>query len=244
MDYAQKIEMDEDKALKLNEELVQRFPKEKRAFHFLGMKYTRDSRIRDAIAVYEQATELDSTWGSGYNQLGYSYASVGEFDKAEQALRKYVKLAPNEPNPYDSLGEVYLMMGRLDDAILNFKRVLEIVTDWLNVIQLARIYAIKENYSAALEQYDRYLSWRVFPSFRATAMRNKALAYFHLGRYREAHKILKEQIAIADSGGVALHKATAHELIAFIYAAQGDTDSAERQLKTCLEIRLQERGRT
>ncbi|MEE9169291.1 MAG: protein kinase, partial [bacterium] len=141
MDYAQMIEMDEDKALQLNEELVQRFPKEKRAFHFLGIKYTRDSRIRDAIAVYEQVTELDSTWGPGYNQIGYSYASVGEFDKAEKALRKYAKLAPNEPNPYDSLGEVYQMMGRLDDAILNFKRVLEIVTDWLNVIQLARIYA-------------------------------------------------------------------------------------------------------
>ena len=87
---------DRDKALKLNEELVQRFPKEKRAFHFLGIKYTRDSRIQDAIAAYERVTELDSTWGPGYNQIGYSYASVGEFDKAEQALRKYAKLAPNE----------------------------------------------------------------------------------------------------------------------------------------------------
>ncbi len=238
MDYAQKIELNREKALKLNEELVRRFPKEKRAFLFLGAKYRFDSRIYDAIAAYQRATELDPTWGPGFNALGYCYAAIGEFEKAERTLRKYVELAPNEANPYDSLGEIYLMMGRLDDAILNFKRVREIIPDWLNTIQLARIYEIKQDYTAALEQYDSYLSWPLFPGFRATAMRNKALAYFHLGRYPEAHKILNAQIAIADSGRVELHKATAHELMAFVYTAQGDKNNAERQLKICLEIRL------
>ena len=47
-------------------------------------------------------------YGGGYNSLGYSYMAIEEMDKAKAAFEKYIELAPNEPNAYDSMGEYYM----------------------------------------------------------------------------------------------------------------------------------------
>ncbi len=38
-------------------------------------------------------------YATAYNQLGYLYSRSREYDKAIEAMEKYVKLLPNEPNP-------------------------------------------------------------------------------------------------------------------------------------------------
>ncbi|MCB9351384.1 MAG: tetratricopeptide repeat protein [Lewinellaceae bacterium] len=55
--------------------------------------------------------ELRPEYGGGYNTLGYNYMALQEMDKAKAAFEKYIELAPNEPNAYDSMGEYYLNTG-------------------------------------------------------------------------------------------------------------------------------------
>ena len=55
--------------------------------------------------------ELRPEFGGGYNTLGYNYMALQEMDKAKAAFEKYLILAPDEPNAYDSMGEYYLNTG-------------------------------------------------------------------------------------------------------------------------------------
>ena len=50
------------------------------------------------------------------NRLGYAEAYAGNLDAAVAALHRYRELRPEEANPLDSLGDVYLYFGRLADA--------------------------------------------------------------------------------------------------------------------------------
>lgn len=48
--------------------------------------------------------------------LGYLELSRGNYELAIEHMQKYAFLAPDLANPHDSLGEVYLAIGRYEDA--------------------------------------------------------------------------------------------------------------------------------
>ena len=58
----------------------------------------------------------------------YAYALL--FDgRHEEAIREFqanVRLAPREPNPYDSLGEGYLVAGEPEKAVIAYAQALNI----------------------------------------------------------------------------------------------------------------------
>jgi tetratricopeptide (TPR) repeat protein len=78
-----------------------------------------------AIEHYEAAIALNPRSKIAYNQLLYTYENIGKLDYAIDAFNKYVLLAQDEPNPYDSMGEVLQIEGRIDDAISYFKKALK-----------------------------------------------------------------------------------------------------------------------
>ena len=43
-----------------------------------------------------------------YNQLGYAYMDLGEFEKAIEAFDNYMRLAPGIANPFDSKGDYFM----------------------------------------------------------------------------------------------------------------------------------------
>lgn len=52
-----------------------------------------------------------------YNNIGYLYAYDGLFKEAVDNLEKYKRHAANQLNPYDSLAEIYIAIGRYYEAI-------------------------------------------------------------------------------------------------------------------------------
>ncbi len=66
-----------------------------------------------------------------YNLLGYLHANRGDFSKAISTLKRYKELAPNEPNPYDSMGEIYLYQGDYKNAENCFKQALAVNENFL-----------------------------------------------------------------------------------------------------------------
>jgi predicted Zn-dependent protease len=81
--YAQYVETDLAKAISISEELVRKYPREKSAIFALGQKYLLTGRTAEAIQVVEQGVALDPSFRTGYNTLGYMYASVQNYEKAE-----------------------------------------------------------------------------------------------------------------------------------------------------------------
>lgn len=79
-------------------------------------------RLEQGIAFYEAALALDRSQTEYWNNLGYAYAYAGKLDKAVEALRTYVSLAPQSANASDSLGEVYLRAGKFAEAAQHFEQ--------------------------------------------------------------------------------------------------------------------------
>ena len=57
--------------------------------------------------------------GSGHfhNHYGYTLIDHGLYTEAEREFRAYIRVSPNEANPYDSLAELFLLTGRPEEAI-------------------------------------------------------------------------------------------------------------------------------
>ena len=108
------------------EQLASVYPQDERAHFVLGAFLFGQQDPRAAIEHFKKANELAPDYSAPYNQMGYAYRQVGDYDNAEKAFQKYIQLIPNDPNPYDSYGELLLKMGRFDDSIVQYRKALAI----------------------------------------------------------------------------------------------------------------------
>lgn len=115
--------------------LVAAYPNDERAHFNLGGYYFGQQDYPAAIEQYKKATELEPSYSTAYNLLGYAYRQSGDFAGAEKAFQKYIQLIPSDPNPYDSYAELLLKMGRFDDSIAQYRKALEIDPNFLNAHQ-------------------------------------------------------------------------------------------------------------
>jgi len=145
--YASVIERDPEKQLRLLRELVDKFPDDKGAHFELGRYFYLSGHDTEAVAEYEKAVAIDPNYAPAFNQLGYSYARLGDFDKAVRSLERYAELNPGLPNPIDSIAEMYVFMGNLDEAAAKYQAALAMKPDFYNSCAgLAYVYALEEDY--------------------------------------------------------------------------------------------------
>lgn len=237
MDYARFVVEDREKSVQLNRELVKRFPKEKIAFHYLATKLSSDGKTSEAIEVQNQTIRLDPNFSHAYNHLGYCYARLGDYEKALMNMREFASLAGQIPNAFDSLAELLLLAGKLDEAAFNARRAQEIEPRWDGGrLKLGYIYALEEEYDECLNQYDKYSSPEEEPGIRLFGLRHHALVCFLLGRYRQALRLLHDQRSLASSVGNPLLTAEAHVLSAFVHAEANEISRAHDELRSALEL--------
>ncbi|UCD94734.1 MAG: tetratricopeptide repeat protein, partial [Candidatus Zixiibacteriota bacterium] len=97
---------------------------------------------------------------------------------------------PDEPNPYDSRGDLYAYNGKLDEAIASYRKALEIGPDFLTSIRnLGNMYLFKGDYAKAESLYQVLAS---FPNKNTRANGRLHLAKIPLrqGKFQEALRIL------------------------------------------------------
>jgi tetratricopeptide (TPR) repeat protein len=125
-----------------------------------------------------------------YGNMGHAYLALRRFDKAEDSLKKAVKLNPHEPRYHYLLGLVYSASGMISDALEEFECAVRIGGD--------------------KSEYQRALGWAKFVSGqtgtgirrlkKALDLDNKnvyayadlASCYMKINRFNEARRILKE----------------------------------------------------
>ena len=73
-------------------------------------------RYEDAKRAWQRALAAAPDDVNLLNQLGYAAAYAGDLNTATQALQRYQSLRPGDANPFDSLGDVYFVLGNLHEA--------------------------------------------------------------------------------------------------------------------------------
>ena len=92
---------------------------------YLIQKELPPDQISVAIAEYEKAVSLSPNDYRLWMDLGHALEQAGEFDRAEQALREAVKLAPSYAYPRWLLGNLLLRADRYTEAFAELRRASE-----------------------------------------------------------------------------------------------------------------------
>jgi eukaryotic-like serine/threonine-protein kinase len=110
-------------AARLLETVVRQFPKEIQPRMDFGIQLVILGKYAESLPVYEEILRLDPKQPRALNFLAYSYAKVGDPPKALAAVDKYADfLPPNDPNPIDTRGDVYMLSSQFDAAIAEYKK--------------------------------------------------------------------------------------------------------------------------
>jgi tetratricopeptide (TPR) repeat protein len=73
----------------------------------------KTTRYPDAIKYIRKAVELEPMNGAYLDSLGWAYFKMGNFESAEDNLRKAVERTSTDPTVHDHLGDLYEKTGRI-----------------------------------------------------------------------------------------------------------------------------------
>lgn len=122
--YAAHLRGEHDAELALLNTVGGAFPDDPNVSFWMGAEYYSLGRYDEAVAAFRRTSAADPAYAGAYNLLGYTAMAQGDDAAAERAFREYIRLAPDEANPYDSFGEFHLLRGRYDEAAPLFEQAL------------------------------------------------------------------------------------------------------------------------
>jgi tetratricopeptide (TPR) repeat protein len=101
-------------------------PRNTMALNYLGyMLADRGVRLDEALNLIKKAVQQEPQNGAYLDSLGWAYFKMGNYEMAEEALRKAMDHIGNDPTVHDHMGEVFAKTGRLKLAAAQWERALE-----------------------------------------------------------------------------------------------------------------------
>jgi serine/threonine protein kinase/tetratricopeptide (TPR) repeat protein len=186
------------------------------------------------LAVYycRQVLEIDPSFKRAYNQMAYAYDRMDKPDSSIWAINQYIALAPDEPNPYDTRGDLYAYSGRLDEALASYRKAEEMKPDFVvSTLKVGNIYLFRGQYARAESCY------RIVASSNDKWDRCEARVYLaavpvHRGRFDAALEALRDGIGADQMEGTTqLYCAHKHRLAADIHLERGEYESAREEAR-------------
>ncbi len=166
------------------DELIEKFPDTDQAYALAASLYAPVTGV-----VYDPAKWL-TTSAAGAAALprssltrivfAYTLLGLGRYKEALGEFDAYVRLAPREPNPFDSLAEAYLVMGAPEKALDTYSRALTIDPTFAGS-RIGRAWSL-----ASLGRYDDAILEGPPQFLLANWSSVRALVLSRVGRYREA----------------------------------------------------------
>jgi TolB-like protein/tetratricopeptide (TPR) repeat protein len=146
------------KALSLNDEHYG-------AHQALGYLYLFKKEHDKAIATAERAIAINPNGADAYALLGTLFSAIGKPEEGIKLIRKAIRLNPIPPPLYISfLGDAYYILGRYEDAIEVYKRVLKRTPNSLLIhLSLTANYVASGREEEARQQAEKVLE--LDPSF-------------------------------------------------------------------------------
>ena len=183
-----------NKAAEILEKLLQKYPREQNAYQDLARIYIGLLDYEKGAQTYLAGLSQDSLDKNLWNSLAYLYAGLNRREQAFDAVDRYLKLAPGEPNPYDSKGELYFVFGELDSFLYWYQKALSFRTDFQSVEKMGFNAVLRQDYAGA-EKYFRQFGSTPDKSQKAWAEIDLNLIPLHRGQLKSARNQLLGKLA-------------------------------------------------
>jgi tetratricopeptide (TPR) repeat protein len=188
-------EGDGERALRLQEELVARYPDEAGAYSRLSVLYR--SVLGDsekAMRVLERGVRAVPTDGPLRFAFAYQLLYSGRFDEGLRELEAYARILPEEPNSHDCFGDAHMMMGRPEEAIARYNDALDVDGTFSgSYVGRAWAHAVLGRYDEALADMEAAEDVAARDElFRYGTVMTRIQLLARMGRYREADLVALE----------------------------------------------------
>ncbi|WP_038046281.1 tetratricopeptide repeat protein [Thermus caliditerrae] len=184
--------------------------------------------LEQALTVLRDAEKVNPRYAPLFAQRGLVYTLLGQLDKAEEAFRKALGLQ-DTPEVRLALAELYLAGGRLDEALEQYARALQLAPkDGELRVRYASALLLKgraEDAARVLEEGHR------LKPLDAEGWYTLGQAYFVLGRGKEAGVALENAVALAP-----LRFPAAYFYLGQVYMALGDWQKAKSRLTVAVRL--------
>lgn len=183
-----RFSMDTTAAVAKVRELLRKYPDDKDARIIFAniLASRRGAADPEARGLLVETLRLDPSYAPAYNVLAYSYARSDDPEAADSLSLRYVELEPDEPNSWDTRGEILELAGHVEDAREAYREALRKRPDFRFAIDhLARSYLLQNDPIGARRELATFRR-SALPEVRVRAMALEADAYLWEGRVDEA----------------------------------------------------------
>ncbi len=141
-----------------HESWLKKYPDDREANFNLATLLYRLNDHHKSIKHLEKTLQIDPNYKLAINQMGYENAFIGNLNQAIAYFDKYQQLAPDEPNPFDSKGEIYSWYGEFKQAEKQLKAAIKVNENfYFALFHLALVYLDQGDYKKALKTFEQYL---------------------------------------------------------------------------------------
>jgi tetratricopeptide (TPR) repeat protein len=102
-----------EKAREYLKQAVDNFPTDEILAFNVGEIYFKQGETDKAIEYFLLAVKIKESWARPHRQLGYAYLNKGKYKLAVDSLKKFLELAPNDPQAED----IKNLIPRLEELI-------------------------------------------------------------------------------------------------------------------------------
>jgi tetratricopeptide (TPR) repeat protein len=195
-------------------DLLAMYPQDHRTAFLAGRWLVHQRRYGQGIFVLEHAITLFPEYPAALNELAYAYAFSGNFDKAYGLMDRYVQLQPDQPNPYDSYGEILRAAGQYDAAIEKYRMAIRVDPNFGSELGVADTLAVMGKEPEAREEYARALMFVTSENDRVEYELQAAVTWIREGNHKQVDKSLHEVAKHAHAVGLAKLEAEANRIMA------------------------------
>lgn len=102
--------------------------------------------------AWRRIIEKNPNYANSYNELGYLELGRGNYDLAIEHMQKYAFLAPDLANPHDSLGDVYRVLGRYEEAEAEYQTAVRMQPDFYwSLINIGKVHLARGQIRSGVE---------------------------------------------------------------------------------------------
>lgn len=170
--------------------------------NMLGVIYHTQGKFNNAIDAFEEAVEINPQYAEAALNLAVLYNDLGEYKKAKDLYGKVQKKKGSDldailqgkiANLHAFLGDTYRSIGRMVEAIEEYRKALKISPDYPDIRTKLGV-SYRENQQKDLAVKELQATVLESPNYRSARLQ-LGLTYFAMGQKDKAAKSWKELLA-------------------------------------------------
>ena len=122
-----------DEALKISQQVLEKFPKNNEATYISGLVYLKDGQIKKAIQYLLTGYKNNPKHFELIGNLGFAYHELGQIDLAERFYREALAINYNYLNAYYNLHAIQIDQGKINEAITSLEKIISFNSNDLDV---------------------------------------------------------------------------------------------------------------